>query len=163
MKSLYAILLIPAILGVGCSVAPNATYSDQKIDKKSAINMASKELDLSGRGLTAIPMDVFSQTNLVKLDLSKNRLTNAPQSQIGQLKDLVFLDLSNNQLTGLPAEIGQLKNLEVLNVSNNQLTGLPLEIGNLTQLRILDISGNTYSQQDLAQIAEKLQHTDIRK
>jgi Leucine-rich repeat (LRR) protein len=148
-----------AFFGGGClassTVAPGP-------DAQQAIPSGT-ELDLSNRGLTAIPADVFSRTGLERLDLSGNRLTGAPQAEIRHLQKLKFLDLSGNRLTGLPAELGQLKNLEILDVSNNQLTGLPLELGNLTQLRVLDLSGNSYSTQDLEQIANKLLNTEIRR
>lgn len=120
-------------------------------------------LDLHGRGLTAIPSDVFSRTELERLDLSNNKLTGAPQAEIRQLHNLKELDLSGNELTGLPAELGQLQQLEILDVSNNKLTGLPLELGNLTRLRLLDLTGNAYSKQDLEQIAKKLTGTEIRR
>lgn len=118
---------------------------------------------MSGRGLTAIPTSVFSQTDLERLDLSDNRLTGAPQAEIRHLQKLKYLDLSGNELTGLPAELGQLNNLLTLDVSDNKLTGLPMELGNLTQLRLLDLSGNAYSKQDLDQIAAKLVNTEIRR
>lgn len=160
MKQIIAFCLSIAILGAGCSVdkpspgGPSAGQQDPT---------GGTTLDLSGRGLTSIPMDVFSRSELTGLNLSDNRLTGAPQSQIGQLKNLKTLDLSNNSLTGLPAELGQLSKLETLNVSNNQLTGLPMELGNLTQLRILDITGNEYSARDLDEIAKKLTDTEIRR
>lgn len=124
---------------------------------------SNTQLDLSTRGLTAIPSDVYLRTGLERLDLSNNRLTGSPQAEIRHLQKLRFLDLSGNALTGLPAELGQLKSLEVLNVSNNALTGLPMELGNLTQLRMLDLSGNPYSKQDLDQISAKLPNTEIRR
>ncbi len=153
-----------AILGAGCSVSQNLSGSTSvpqlpQVEQQKPTSGAA--LDLSGRGLTSIPMDVFLRTELTSLDLSDNRLTGAPQSQIGQLKNLKSLDLSNNSLTGLPAELGQLNRLETLNVSNNQLTGLPMELGNLTQLRVLDIAGNKYSARDLDEIANKLTKTQI--
>ena len=162
MKKYLVLGLSAALLGAGCVSAPIpfATPSEppaQEVPASGAI------LDMSNRGLTSIPMDVFSRTDLVTLDLSNNRLTGAPPSQIGQLKNLKLLDLSGNKLTGLPAELGQLTKLETLNVSNNKLTGLPLELGNLTQLRVLDITGNAYSAQDLDQIAAKLPNTEIRR
>lgn len=152
MKKIFALFLSLAILGVGCLPA-GVTVALPAVHGTT--------LDLSGRGLTEIPASVFSQTTLETLNLSNNRLTNAPQSQIGQLKNLKSLDLSGNELTGLPAELGQLKNLETLNVSNNHLTGLPMELGNLTQLRVFDLSGNAYSAHDLDGIAGKLLKTEI--
>ena len=161
MKRYFALILSAAILGAGCSTdqrLTNTTTSPQ-----SKIVTEGTELDLSGRGLTSIPSDVFSRKDLVKLNLSNNRLTGAPQSQIGQLENLKSLDLSGNSLTGLPAELGRLYKLETLNVAHNKLTGLPMELGNLTQLLVLDVSGNPYSSQDLDAIASKLSKTEIRR
>ena len=165
MKHFLAFFVAAAILGAGCSISPIRTESPTRTNESPVQKEtpAGSELDLSGRGLSAIPSDVFSRTALERLDLSNNRLTGAPQAEIRHLQRLKYLDLSGNDLTGLPAELGQLKNLEVLNVSNNSLTGLPLELGNLTQLRVLDLSGNAYSKQDLDQIAAKLTKTEIRR
>ncbi|MBI5654544.1 leucine-rich repeat domain-containing protein [Candidatus Uhrbacteria bacterium] len=160
MKHIIAFCLSIAILGAGCSTDATSLSGPSAVQKKPA---SGTMLDLSGRGLTSIPMDVFSRSELTGLDLSDNLLTGAPQSQIGQLKNLKTLDLSNNSLTGLPAELGQLDKLETLDVSNNQLTGLPMELGNLTQLRVLDITGNKYSARDLDEIAKKLTATEIRR
>ncbi len=167
MKILTLFLVSVILLGSGCSTdqatpAANSPVKPTSVGTTPAVGSASV-LDLSNRGLTSIPSDVFNRTDLESLDLSGNRLTGAPQAEIRHLQKLKNLDLSDNQLTGLPAELGQLKNLEVLDVSNNRLTGLPLELGNLTQLRILDISGNQYSKQDLDQIAAKLTNTEIRR
>ncbi len=159
MKQILTVFLSLVVLGAGCS-------SNQGLLNNVTTSRATTsrtELNLSNKALTAISMDVFSQTELTSLDLSNNRLTGAPPSQIGQLVRLQSLDLSGNALTGLPAELGRLDKLEVLNVANNRLTGLPMELGNLTQLRILDVSGNPYSTQDLDAIAAKLTKTEIRR
>jgi len=165
MRRYLQLFIFVAILGAGCDVGADQTSAipGQPVSPASKSSPNTSELDLSGRGLAAIPLEIFSRTHLLRLDLSHNKLTGAPQSQIGQLKNLVSLDLSNNSLTGLPAELGQLSTLEVLNVSNNRLTGLPMELQNLTQLRVFDISGNPYSSQDLDQIAKKLPNTEIRR
>lgn len=119
-------------------------------------------IDLSGRGLTAVPGDVFDGTGVVELDLSDNALTGALPSEIGRLTSLTSLDASGNRMTGVPAEVGQLSRLEELDLSDNQLTGLPLELGNLQQLKRLDLSGNEgLSEQDLAAIAAKLPETTV--
>lgn len=168
MKHILLLSLSIAILGAGCAASqgisgnptPKPEATSGPVQQKATVGA---ELDLSGRGLTSIPMEVFSRTDLVRLDLSNNRLTQAPQSQIGQLVNLKYLDLSGNSLTGLPAELGRLDKLEVLDVSNNKLTGLPMELGNLTQLRVLDITGNPYSARDLDEIAKKLTRTEIKR
>lgn len=147
MKRYLPLLLLLSVFGAGCV----------------EIAAQTRALDLSNRGLTSIPSDTFTKTDLERLDLSGNRLSGAPQAEIRHLKNLKTLDLSDNQLTGLPAELGQLSKLETLDVSNNKLTGLPLELGNLTRLRLLDVSGNSYSERDLEQIAAKLPNTEIRK
>jgi len=151
-----------AAFGAGCAIDRDSSVAAPKSSIPVAQERAA-EADLSGRGLTEIPKDVFLRTDLVSLDLSNNKLTGAPPSQIGRLTRLVSLDLSDNALTGLPAELGQLSDLEVLDVSNNALTGLPLELGNLGRLRVLDLTGNPYSSQDIEAIAKKLPNTDIRR
>lgn len=163
MKRFLPLFIATITLGAGCSANVDQPASSSNPTQNEVVGTTVSELNLSGKGLTSIPMDVFSRTNLLKLDLSQNELTGAPQSQIGQLKNLTTLNLSKNNLTGLPAELGQLSKLEVLNVSNNKLTGLPMELGNLTKLRILDISGNPYSAQDLQTIAAKIPNATIIK
>lgn len=152
LKTIFVATLALYLFGAGC-----ATTQTVPSKPNSAV------LDLHGQNLTAIPASVFAKTELTTLNLSYNRLTQAPPSQIGQLVNLTSLDLSYNQLTGLPAELGRLQKLETLNVSYNKLTGLPMELGNLTNLRVLDLTGNTYSKQDLDAIAKKLPKTIIRR
>ncbi len=159
MNYFFAMILSLVLLGAGCTAPPLSS----PVAPEPSATLGSASLDLSGRGLTAIPAEVFSRGDLERLDLSNNKLTGAPSSRIAELKRLKHLDLSKNSLTGLPAELGRLDKLEVLNVSNNQLTGLPMEIGNLTQLKVLDVSGNAYSVQDLERIAAKLTATTIRR
>ena len=167
MKRSLVLIMSVAILGAGCAVGQKSTSAPtpatQPVQATQQKTANGTELDLSGHGLTSIPSDVFSRTDLTRLDVSKNYLTGAPQAEIRHLQSLKYLDLSNNHLTGLPAELGQLKDLEVLNVSTNGLTGLPMELGDLVQLRVLDVSGNPYSEQDLDRIAAKLPNTVIRR
>lgn len=164
MKHILFVLLAVVVMGGGCVSVQNtpntpATNTSAPVERPTS----GPTLDLSGRGLTAIPSDVFSRTDLETLNLSNNALTGAPQAEIRHLQNLKVLNLSANNLTGLPAELGQLRKLEILDASNNRLTGLPLELGNLTQLRVLDVTGNNYSTQDLDQIAARLPNTEIRR
>jgi Leucine-rich repeat (LRR) protein len=120
-------------------------------------------IDLSGQGLTKVPMYVFEQTDTVALNLSNNALTGALQAEIRHLGRLKSLDLSHNMFTGVPAEIGQLQRLETLDLSYNKLTGLPYELGNLSQLKLLDLRGNAYSEADLETIKKTLPDSVVIK
>ena len=64
-------------------------------------------LDLSARGLNALPPEVSQLADLQELNLALNQLTALPP-EIGQLTGLQKLWLDGNQLIALPAEIGQL-------------------------------------------------------
>ncbi len=116
-------------------------------------------LVLAHTGLTKVPNDVFTQTDLLTLDLSNNNLTGALPGEIRHLTELRTLNLSYNQFTGVPAEVGQLKNLEYLDLSHNQLTGLPYELGNLSNLKELILTGNNYAKADLEIIKKSLPAT----
>lgn len=75
------------------------------------------------------------------LDLSNKGLTALP-SEIGRLKSLHELYLEENKITSLPPEVGGLVNLRKLNLENNQITSLPPEMSALTNLTELNLRGN---------------------
>ena len=165
MTRTIAIAAIALILtGAGCVNAPVTTDAGStELTRNDEPAARGRALDLRGRGLTAVPMDVFDRTDLETLDVSENRLTGALPSQLGRLTNLKTLDASDNRMTGVPAEVRMLRDLETLDLSNNDITGLPLELGDLTQLKVLDLRGNPYSTQDLDAIAAKLTNTEIRR
>ncbi len=102
------------------------------------------ELDLSGKGLTTLPNELFQLRNLVTLDLSGNLFATLPQ-EICQLRNLATLDLSGNLFAILPQEICQLRNLTRLALSSNQLAILPPEICQFRNLTTLNLSGNLFT------------------
>jgi internalin A len=109
---------------------------------KQAAKDGVTELDLSRKGLNALPPEIVQLTNLQSLALSFNSLTALPP-EIVQLTNLQSLALRNNSLTALPPEIGQLTNLQSLDLSGTSLTALPPEIGQLTNLQSLALSGTS--------------------
>lgn len=112
-----------------------------------------RTLDLSNCGLTTIPEQVFSLTQLTELKLGHwasfgkkncNQISDIPPA-ISKLQQLKQLDLSSNLLSDLPSEISSLANLELLDLSRNKLSSLPDNIGNLLNLRLFDASYNQLS------------------
>ncbi|XP_039983853.1 leucine-rich repeat-containing protein 40 [Xiphias gladius] len=124
----------------------------------------SGQLNLSGRGLTEVPQNVYrlnidtpeeaqqnvcfgasdrwwEQTDLTKLLLSSNMLTQL-SDDIRLLAGLTTLDLHDNQLSSLPRALGELQELQQLRLSHNQLTSLPVEVCILKNLRSLTIQQN---------------------
>lgn len=108
---------------------------------KKAAKDGEAILDLSKKGLTAIPPEIGKLVNLKMLILNGNQLTVLP-SEIGKLVNLTSLYLGNNELTELPPEISKLVNLENLQIHNNQLTKLPPEFSKLVNLESLFAHSN---------------------
>lgn len=72
-------------------------------------------------------MDYQNLTNLQKLDLSHQDLTEVPSSIAG-LKQLRVLDLSYNNLTCIPGFLLELPHLKTLAVGHNSITFLPFSL-----------------------------------
>ncbi|XP_028300205.1 leucine-rich repeat-containing protein 40 [Gouania willdenowi] len=124
----------------------------------------SGQLNLSGRGLTEVPQNVYrlnvdtpeevkqnvsfaasdgwwEQTDLTKLLLSSNQLQHL-SDDIRLLPGLITLDLHDNQLSSLPSAVGDLQELQQLRLSNNQLASLLVEVCSLKSLRSLTLQNN---------------------
>ncbi|XP_040896012.1 leucine-rich repeat-containing protein 40 [Toxotes jaculatrix] len=137
---------------------PTVPYGLLKAARKSG------QLNLSGRGLTEVPQNVYrlnidtpeeaqqnvsfgasdrwwEQTDLTKLLLSSNQLTQL-SDDIRLLPGLTTLDLHDNQLSSLPSALGELQELQQLRLSHNQLTSLPAELCSLKNLHSLTIQQN---------------------
>ena len=99
------------------------------------------ELDLTNKGLTALPPEIANLTQLGYLSLSNNQITTLPP-EIEKLINLHYLYLNNNKIEILPPEIGKLKNLRMLLLNGNKINLLPSEINDLTNLRTLYIDKN---------------------
>lgn len=85
-------------------------------------------------------------TNIIELDLSRNRLTCLPQ-QIIQLTQLQTLNIMSNQLTEISTEFYNLQHLQVLNLSQNKISTIPQEMPiKLRNLVTLSIAANQIDQ-----------------
>ena len=110
-----------------------------------------KELDLTKKQLTDVPKGLEKLTQLTKLYLYGNQLTDVKGlEKLAKLTQLTYLALNFNQLTDVKG-LEKLTQLTNLNLMENQLTSVK-GLENLTQLTML----NLYNNPDLtkAQIAE---------
>jgi len=96
-------------------------------------------LDLSSKGLTALPPEIGLLTQLQRLNLQNNQITSL-SSEFGKLTQLQWLNLKKNQITSLSG-IEKLTQLQRLDLENNQVTNL-LGIEKLTQLQGLYLANN---------------------
>ena len=98
-----------------------------------------RKLDLSYNQLSTVQADMFSLPCLELLNLSNNVIRELPEVS-NWTSTLLSLDLSHNQLQGLPAGM-QYASLEVLNLSNNAgLTVLPKCVCKIRSLTTLNLS-----------------------
>lgn len=109
-------------------------------------------IDLRNCGLTEIPKELFTQDQLVFIDLSnseyteesrKNRIAEIPD-EISNLSNLNKLNLENNQVEKISSELSRLKKLKYLNLKNNKLKDIPEQIANMEQLKELNILDNPF-------------------
>ena len=99
------------------------------------------EIELSERGIKAIPRQLSKFSNLQSLKLMNGEISFIPE-WIGNLKKLGALDLVGNRIQKIPDSLGNLTNLEQLDLRNNQIEVIPDCLGNLTQLEVLRLCFN---------------------
>jgi Leucine-rich repeat (LRR) protein len=121
------------------------------------------KLDLSKQRLSEFPKGIRKLTNLQYLDLSRNKITNIP-SWIGELKDLQYLILYKNKIDSLPTQIGELSHLKYLSMNRTDLETLPHSIGKLKELQTLDLWSDNISSYpyELKYLSDNLKVLDLR-
>lgn len=109
-------------------------------------------LNLKNCGLTEIPHEIFSFTNLVTIDLSndtycdeefKNKIQIVPD-EISNLKKLTRLNLAYNNIISVSENVSSLSKLNFLDLSNNMLTEVSEKIANMNSLKNLILDNNPF-------------------
>ncbi len=121
-------------------MAKDKAYREAETKIEKARLSGATELDLSKNNLTELPESLGQLTQLQSLNLASNQLTELPE-WLGQLTQLQTLDLSFNKLAELPKSLGRLTQLRRLLLWDNQLRELPESLDRLTHLQTLDLDG----------------------
>ncbi len=91
----------------------------------------AKYLNLSDMGLTTLPKELFTLTNLTSLSFERNKIKTISED-IGNLVNLRVLFMQDNKLIKLPVSMGCLTNLDYLDLMCNwNLTELPMSMNNM--------------------------------
>jgi hypothetical protein len=95
----------------------------------------------------ALPSSLGNLTNLNSLDFRDNTLISSIPNSFGNFINIQSLYLSRNKLTGaIPSTFGNLSSLQILYLSSNQLTDtIPSQLGSLVNLQKLDLGVNKFS------------------
>ena len=84
--------------------------------------------------------DVLKEMGFLKvLNLRTNSIEEFPEAD---LEDLVKLDLSKNKLSAFPRNLKAMKSLKKLEMAHNQINVIPSELGNGQLLEEIDLSWN---------------------
>ncbi|CAF1367572.1 unnamed protein product [Adineta steineri] len=144
------------------SKSPSANRKSGLRGRKNAFNMGdtdstemaeqndSVRQDLTSRGLSIVPTDIFDLITLRRLVLANNNISSLP-ANIRVLVNLEYLDISRNPLrakngiddyTCIPREFNQLRNLHTLIMAECTLKQIPVAVWNTISIQTLDISRN---------------------
>jgi hypothetical protein len=119
---------------------------DDQIAAARRLSLSSKELDLSGLGVTSVPPAAWETNDVMKLDLSKNSIEDLP-NELSLCSSLQSLILSNNKIKRWPGTVfSSLASLSLLKLDNNPLAEiLATDLEALSKLEVLDLSGSASS------------------
>lgn len=128
----------------------------------------SQFLHLSHCGLSSIPPEVFEMSDLVRLDLGHNEITEIPD-EISRLTSLEQLWCNSNPLQKLSPELYQCSKLKVIDLRDTEINDIPREIGRLKNLVEFDLRGNKLRSKldvkadNVNSVMDHLAHKDTRK
>ncbi|KAK0138424.1 Toll-like receptor 13 [Merluccius polli] len=102
-----------------------------------------RSLDLMYNSLVHIDQKLTNCSQITKLSLPSNYISNLSRHSIQSMKRLSFLDLADNKLSNVPDVLNSLSSLEILNLYSNKITELGcLDFFTLTRLTTLNLENN---------------------
>ncbi len=121
-----------------------------------------RNLDLSGLGLTTLPLSIVQLRDLRRLSVEENRLRILPEF-LGELTNLTILDVEENELEELPNSLGNLSNLRILYARRNLLATLPGSFQHLNNLEEAYLGYNKFTKlpEAICEL-ENLESLDVR-
>lgn len=105
----------------------------------------AKVVNLSGRALSSLPVEICEHKTLRSLDCKHNNLSDLP-NKFRRLINLKVLLLGSNRFTEIPPCVIKLTGLVAIDISYNRLTSLPDSMCDLVHLEYLDASYNNIRQ-----------------
>lgn len=120
--------------------SPMSSDLNKAVEKPKTV----KQLSLTNRGYTSLPLEILKLPKLEYLDLERNQLISLPD-EIATLAELKELYLVENQIQTLPPTFSALKKIKVLGLASNKLNVFPEVVTSLENLEVLDLSGNGLS------------------
>jgi Leucine-rich repeat (LRR) protein len=122
-----------------------------------------QRLHIKKKKLTAIPIEVFSLTNLIELNLSGNKIEIIPDD-ISKLINLKVLNISNNIVHTISDSLNALHQLELLDISRNYINTIPAGIQYLQKLTCLIIWKNEIGRlpDEIGALKDSLKFIDLR-
>lgn len=139
----YLFLVMVLTIGITKTKAQQITISNDSLIIAKNYADTLKSINLSGFGLTTIPINLTDFSSLTKIDLSHNKLEQL--NGLEQLKNLRVLILDHNpQLKGssLNNTLPGINNLKVLSIQYSNLLFVPYAVYNQIGLEELNLSGN---------------------
>ena len=128
--------------GLAAGKAPDEWWPDD-LTKLTTLN----KLNLSGCGISGVPVSLGRLAELSHLDLSANN--SGPgimlPHEVGGCNSIRTLQMSDCRLDRMPDCVCQLTAMEYLNLANNKLTQLPESISKLNKLNNLDLAHNLFT------------------
>ena len=111
-------------------------------DLVSAFHREATFVDISRRGLRAVPMSVGNLVDCTSLMAHSNKLNRLPLA-FGTIESLTEIDLSRNRLKALPQTFSRLANLRTLRLFDNRIEIFDENWTKLGTLQRLDLSRNS--------------------